>query len=331
MKRLILSWLILMPCISFARDRCTNPDEYTIDRRCYVTDEQKKTKPYNAVVRIEDCTGTIVRKSNTSYVYTAKHCMSNVENNRDVMIDLSYATLPDGRRFYLTVNNHGNYSKYFEQLGARDTDFHWDGDWAIYNIENSLPDIPYVSESDGQGLLWDDARIIGYGTLKIMSDTEIQKFKEMYASYLTEVMDVTDHDHNIRYGFRIIDEGVYFDNTQVQRFVNKFLTDTEYFQTTFNDGELKVSECKYSRSGDEIACQTWTGNAGGGIFDGDGDIMGIHLRNDDLIIGGKDHATSTPYRTSNGNQRNSINKQPEPTSLESKFDNTINFSISVVE
>ena len=35
-----------------AADHCTNPTEYTIDRRCYVTDKQKQQKPYNAVVEV---------------------------------------------------------------------------------------------------------------------------------------------------------------------------------------------------------------------------------------------------------------------------------------
>ena len=51
MRRIILFLLFLaVPVNLLAEDACTNPDKYTIDKRCYVTDEQKKEKPYNAVV-----------------------------------------------------------------------------------------------------------------------------------------------------------------------------------------------------------------------------------------------------------------------------------------
>ena len=50
--RFMLAGMIFMPSVSMAADHCTNPKEYTIDKRCYVTDEQKKEKPYNAVVAL---------------------------------------------------------------------------------------------------------------------------------------------------------------------------------------------------------------------------------------------------------------------------------------
>ena len=68
-KYAISSLLFLMPFVAMAADdHCTKPDEYTIDKRCYVTDEQKSQKPYNSVVQviIPDkngiCTGTIVKE-----------------------------------------------------------------------------------------------------------------------------------------------------------------------------------------------------------------------------------------------------------------------------
>ena len=54
-----------MPQFVLSADSCTNPSEYTIDRRCYVTDKQKQQKPYNATVGLIDvdgyiyCTGTL--------------------------------------------------------------------------------------------------------------------------------------------------------------------------------------------------------------------------------------------------------------------------------
>lgn len=68
LRRCILSLILLAPYASFGRDSCTNKNgEYTIDRRCYVTDEQKRVSPYNAVVRLDDCTSTIVKHNNRYY------------------------------------------------------------------------------------------------------------------------------------------------------------------------------------------------------------------------------------------------------------------------
>ena len=65
-KYITISLLLFVPFMSMAADHCTNPKEYTVDKRCYVTDEQKKEKPYNAVVALIDnvdpyFTGTIVK------------------------------------------------------------------------------------------------------------------------------------------------------------------------------------------------------------------------------------------------------------------------------
>ena len=69
---------------------------YTIDRRCYVTDEQKKNSPYNAVVALIDnegdayCTGTVMKQLSTGklYVRTAKHCVidnfDNIEKHLNI-------------------------------------------------------------------------------------------------------------------------------------------------------------------------------------------------------------------------------------------------------
>ena len=72
---LFLSFLLYLPCVAPGADHCTDPDKYTVDKRCYVTDEQKKEKPYNAVVRVgSGCTGIIIEKNGVPFLLTAKHC-----------------------------------------------------------------------------------------------------------------------------------------------------------------------------------------------------------------------------------------------------------------
>jgi hypothetical protein len=97
----ILMFLLLCVFVSpvYGRDRCSGKtDEYTIDKRCYVTDEQKKDTPYNAVVSVEDmCSGTIVKYGDRYYVYTAAHCVESDDGNaikESIMI-----TLQNNRRY----------------------------------------------------------------------------------------------------------------------------------------------------------------------------------------------------------------------------------------
>ena len=85
MKRILCVFsLLIMPIVCFGfDDACTKPNEFTIDKRCYVTEAQKQTKPFNAVASLKDimggiyCSGVIVEKKGELYLYTAKHCVQN--------------------------------------------------------------------------------------------------------------------------------------------------------------------------------------------------------------------------------------------------------------
>lgn len=302
MIKYLISFLLFVftPGVLFARDACTDPDAFTVDRRCYVTDEQKAEKPYNAVVKVYGCTGTIVKIENDYYIYTAKHCVGSKTVDSYESIP---AVLQNGATVYADKYRVGTYNK------ATD-----DGDdWAIYKIQDKYNDgtLPYVYISDK----WDwgilsinrDARSVGYGALKIMSDAEIEEFKARYITYLATQKDIPYEQQTettayalmadggttgiSTYGF-MADGGIYASNAYVDNFIYEFLskTDPYYVVDIFNDTDaLKVSYCKYATDGSEINCQGWGGNSGGGIFDNKGDIMGIHglgMR----IIGGENHA-----------------------------------------
>lgn len=273
-----------------ADDYCTNPSEYTVDKRCYVTDTQKQGKPYNSVVAlITDndfvyCTGTIVRDyDNKPYLYTAKHCTVNEKNSIASALTIK---LQNGTRLSVNKNNIGNYDN--------KNDENLDGDWAIYSIEKF--DIPMVEKTNKIKIgiapyeIPYDAKVVGYGALKIMSDKDISDFRNAYIEYLKEQKHIDTKGKENIYGFE--DGGIVHDNEYVQNFI---YSNTTYWEL-FDDTKLKVSYCKYLSTGREKGCQTWSGNSGGPIFDSDNKIMGIHTRGNG-IIGGKRHANNENWWT----------------------------------
>ena len=281
-----------MPSVSVAADHCTNPTEYTVDKRCYVTEAQKRTKPYNAVVALvlygqHYCTGTIVKgKNGKPYLYTAKHCADDA--NYMVRSELEIK-LQDGRELSVTKNNVGNYD------AEHDKNFY--GDWAIYSIAQS--DVPMVKKSSKREIgvaplePYYDATVVGYGALKIMSDAEIADFKSKYITYLKDEKNIDAKGDEDTYGFT--DGGV---DTYDNAYVKNFLTDNDDYWSNELKGDtskLKLSHCTYSGTGRMIGCQGWGGNSGGPIFDDRGNIMGIHTRGN-RVIGGSRHAGSESWQ-----------------------------------
>ena len=280
-----------MPSVSMAADHCTNPTEYTVDKRCYVTDKQKRTKPYNAVVALvlDDgeshyCTGTIVKDPDGKpYLYTAKHC--TVDENYMVRSELTIK-LQDGRKLSVTIHKVGDYDIEHNK-NVR-------GDWAIYSIVNS--DVPMVEKSTKREIgvaplePYYDARVVGYGALKIMSDAEIAEFQSRYLTYLKDEKNIdAKGDENV-YGF--YRGGV---NTRDPYFINFLTKEYDYWSSLKNDAsKLKLSHCKYSATGRNVGCQGWGGNSGGPIFDNRGNIMGIYTRAWSNI-GGSRHAGSESW------------------------------------
>ena len=271
MKYIILPLLLFIPFVSMADDHCTNPNEYTIDKRCYVTDEQKETAPYNASVALVKnvdgkyenyCSGTIVKgPDGTPYLYTAAHCVGKR--------DRVYFRLPTGSLRLAYLKNIGN---------ADDAE----QDWAILRIFEK--DIPMVEISNKKQTEYGSenayrARVIGYGGLKIMSDEEITEFKTRYANFLKDKYSADD-SKSLEYE---IGGGI----NPIQSFIDDNIY---YYYSLENDSKnLKVSNCKYTNHGSAINCQAWSGDSGGGVFDKDDKIMAIHTRGVHLI-GGKFHA-----------------------------------------
>lgn len=327
-----------MPTICFGLDdACTKPKEFTIDKRCYVTDEQKKTYPYNTVVALIEqdgflyCTGTIISEFNGSRikrVYTAKHC---TDVNEDNLVDETITIKTQDGATYKATN------KDILLTEAYGTGTLYSGDWAKYDLFDAPDDLPFttftthhsgalgkleataenssVSEKLflplflGKAFLGDNnynAQMVGYGALKIMSDKEIQDFKDKYTKFLEtsledavkkvhkddglsedEMQEIIDLYKTDDYYTGFEDDGVRTRNLIVKEFI-KALSWNDY-EALFDVNNLKTSLCQLNVDGYKQGCQGWGGNSGGPIFDKDGRLMGIHTRGNG-IIGGEHHA-----------------------------------------
>lgn len=314
MKRIWILFLsLLLPINLWASDHCTDPDKYTVDRRCYVTDEQKAVTPYNSIVALGGvlnknyCTGTIAQWNrgllngefseldNLLYVFTAKHCADTDEDGRpDDVLTVKTQT---GERYEVALVAAGNYDI--------DNDVNWSGDWAVYGLPISLVKDRYGQDhvnivslenlKDKLGWVYADADeqqggldviLVGYGSLKIMSDQELSEFKERYIEYLAEE-GITITDKNAR-DFGLLNDGVNVSNSNVIKYLDR-LKMFFYRSDIFKDHDLKVSKCKSGKS--LPGCQGWGGNSGGPIFDSQDHLIGV-LSRGGAIIGGVNHARS---------------------------------------
>ncbi len=295
-KALILLSLLsfMMPAVSWAEDdSCSKPASYTVDKRCYITDTQKDKKPYNATVAvvIEDvgyCTGTIVkdRDNGKLYLYTAKHCVVDDHNKAYTKINI---ILHDGRTIEVNKNKSGNML----------SDIVYNQDWATYRVPDEYGDIDFTEISGnykkgfGPFASVYDARVVGFGAMKVMSDDDINEFKAKYLDYLAEEEE-KDEKEIERLEKRVMkkNRGIKLASGDGKNFFN-YLQEEEpwYVAELYSDNaNLKESRCRYTSSGIGKDCQGWGGNSGGGIFDNEGNIMGLITRGL-VIVGGKRHGS----------------------------------------
>ena len=262
-----------MPFVAMAADdHCTKPDEYTIDKRCYVTEEQKTQRPYNAVALVDTeegmCTGTVIKgKNGKPQFLTAKHCF--MAGSTDFIL------------MFTTIKLENDDTKY-ELCGYRSGDYNGTkytaaGDWTVAKIcpeskDEDLLKIAIEKTIKNPSVKY-SVRVVGYGALKVMSDKEIHDFKQEYDNYLESI------------GKQVLDgDTVYVSKGYDYGFLDKKRSDL------IDDNEnLKVSFCKYSQNGGGEGCQGWQGNSGGPVFDDDGKIMGI-VTQGHFEIGGANHA-----------------------------------------
>lgn len=239
------------------KDRCENAGAsskwFTIDRRCYVTEEQKTKSPYNAVVGIYGelyaetpiCTGVIVKSDYNGrlYVYTAAHCVKN--NDVDDTANIIFAKTQDGQTMTL------------EPLYISSA-----GDWAVYKIPEKQQNIPYVYVAEYSPE--EPVDIIGYGSLSILNDAQIVDMRMVYKKYIGKIEDL-------------------FVKNPPEEVLNKFARETYVINN--RDAKLKGSFSCYAKltvnhaSSDKTSCQIWQGNSGGPVFNADGKLVALVVKN----------------------------------------------------
>ena len=370
MNKILPFLIVLMPTVCLGLDdACTKPSEFTIDKRCYVTEEQKKTYPYNTVVALINqsgnvyCTGTIISEFNGSSikrVYTAKHC---TDNNKDKLVDETITIKTQDGATYEATNKYSNPTETYGNYNIAE-DTLYSGDWAKYALFDVPDDLPFttftthhsgalgkfeataenssVSEKLflpllflGKAFFGDNnynAQVVGYGALKIMSDKEIQDFKDKYTKFLEtsledavkkvykdkglsadEMQEKIDWYKTDDYNTGFVDDGVNGSNTIVREFIygplENALSSDEMNDIFFDGKQLKTSFCKLDADGYQQGCQSWSGNSGGPIFDKDGRLMGILTRGN-RMIGGERHV-GRDYNNPDNNDGNGRSEEPD--------------------
>lgn len=294
MKKYITASLFLfIPFMSMAADKCTSQTGYTIDKRCYVNNTQKQTQPYNATVALVNvatnfvyCTGTIRNYNGRLYVYTAVHCVFD-ETLNDTKDSIVVQT-QDGTRITVVKNKAGSRNMVDKSVYDRS------GDWIIYTIPDGYQNLSSVSFSTNQRNSGNTyvARVVGYGALKIMSDAEINQFKQKYKTYLKNQKRITSNGSETQYSWQ--SGGVNLSSGYGKEFWS-YLAENEpsYYKDVFkNSSMLKISYCTFSGAGVAQGCQIWGGNSGGGVFDETGNLMGI-ITGYKRTIGGTRHSSAS--------------------------------------
>lgn len=279
---------------------------YTFDKRKYIN--AWSSEPYSYVLKMQlktggspFCTANMV----AGKIVTAKHCVVN-KNLKDISF-----TTSDGRKLCAVSGTLGQYVE-----GQAST---YNGDWAV--LEPCSKDKEYVKKNSlslfGEkvpvSVAPSKVSYLGFGALKIMSDEEIEQFKQAYYSFVYDnAKDKPEKDKKtfVAKATANRNSSVQLNKTTGQRFLrnmNKYGVNPNILKDTNN---LKESVCATNKDPNKtnllknLKCQSWGGDSGGGLYmigfakDTYGNIskearfiyfVGIHTRGS-RQIGGTGHA-----------------------------------------
>ena len=259
--------MTMIPSMCWAlSDACTNPKEYTIERRCYLTDDAWQHAPYKHVLKMwRKADGKVYCTANMAFgqIVTARHCIEGYN-----VSDLKFIAF-DGREItvkYVGYENEFAYGKHnpfidivFLTPSEKDADFVKSNSINTAESINSVTSGSFVS--------------VGCGALKILSDKEIDLFQRAYAEFLNNT-----GSRNTESGQLISEDGKTVKLLLERGFyekINPYLikyglgTAEDIFT---NDGKnIKASLCNgfewppRDRKLDGH-CQGWKGDSGGGVF-----------------------------------------------------------------
>lgn len=264
--------LIFMLCMG-----CAYADDYTIDKRQYVSKAQWATVPYRHVlavryagrgVRGNFCTANMVGGK----IVTAKHCLYD---------DYGLDEFAKHVRFVAWNGTEIQVKDIVAGAYDRETDTVFAGDWAVLTPKEEFQDfvmknstvIENVASVKGRPVVQ-----IGFGGLKILSDQEIDAFHKAYVKFLRDNEDKLGKqdveaaiDKANRRGIDLETQFGYLFMDARQRY------GIDVDGTWFADmSRLKLSRCKmggyfgvyqdYKDTFEDTMCQSWGGDSGGGIF-----------------------------------------------------------------
>ena len=150
MKHVFAFLLLFIPNVVLADDACTNPIDYTLDRRCYVTNSEKMDFPYNTVVRIGDvATGTII---GPNLILTCRSCVNPEQ----------YNTYHGDIEFYTSDNQRHIARELFTP-----TDQTPESEWALLKTKDTF-EMPFLEVSHSHDA--SNLEQIGFSALKILSE-----------------------------------------------------------------------------------------------------------------------------------------------------------------
>jgi len=266
---------------------------YSIDRRKYVTNFEKTMIPFSSIVALQDkgdhtyCTATL---TTDGIVVTAKHCLENPQ-----MIVLDDRALGTHKPFYtpmpqLRLASNGQTLKYDKTAHGNYDDFAFIAVLGNHTDGIRLATIPGASV---------DAMVVGYGGLRILSDNEIKTIRHQYAKWIkgrnlkpSQSNEIADEDG---VDLKVLGStgSAFVKDIQAGRIPG---VDKNIFS---DSGRLKKSYCRVTKNGEEMDCQTWSGNSGGSVFakmDDTWFLFGEHIQGGGVISGsGSTHAHGTYF------------------------------------
>ena len=271
----VFALMTMVPNMCWAlSDACTNPKEYTIERRCYLTEDAWQRAPYKHVLKMwRKADGKVYCTANMAFgqIVTARHCIEDYN-----VSDLKFIAF-DGREItaryfgYEAEFPYGSYEAFgpdivFLTPSAKDAAFVKSNSVNTAESINSVTSGSFVS--------------VGCGGLKILSDKEIDLFQRAYNEFLKHNKEYVARNSDDDFGKPILDNGqtmnlTYLLGREFFEKINPYLikyglgTAEDIFT---NDGKnIKASLCNGFEQPDEGRhlygyCKGWYGDSGGGVY-----------------------------------------------------------------
>ncbi len=289
----VFALMTMVPSMCWAlSDACTNPKEYTIERRCYLTEDAWQRAPYKHVLKMwRKADGKVYCTANMVFgqIVTARHCIEDYN-----VSDLKFIAF-DGREItvkYVGYENEFAYGKHnpfidivFLTPSEKDADFVKSNSINTAESINSVTSGSFVS--------------VGCGGLKILSDKEIDLFQHAYSEFLQNNKEYVARNSDEDFGKPILDDGktmnlTYLLSKEFYEKINPYLikyglgTAEDIF--TNDSKNIKASLCDRFDQPDEDRelygnCSGWHGDSGGGVYRISNGVNGNNILSSNLCNG----------------------------------------------